>query len=358
MGVFAHPFACRAPYAGRGVKNSKSDDARGWHSIVTKSKSGSDLSAMEMTWTGALRPSPVTCGATRSATTCGEFRRWRKAQRVLRGLNLPQAVPCNLLLHRRAAMVQQVLKVLFRGLQIVLCQSLIPQANFFAHARALPQKTVNIPLRMDRSRARRLATGSSRRRFCGTPDAPVPSGRNTVRPTNRAMTRWTSARRDAKGVSSQPLQRLRQQSHEGSEVGRGLGGLRLGAFSSPMFGSLLHDRTFPDILRLSFTCRRPHWATARPVYSSIGRRTAGTRVPHIPPPRAWVCTGCGSRSGHAACPGAPYSGTAGGSRCMPALASASSAMGGALDARCALAANRRCALSCCFCWRARSFARF
>src|SRR5215468_592620 len=61
---------------------------------------------------------------------------------------------------------------------------------------------------------------------------------------------------------------------------------------------------------------------------------------------------------HAACPVSPYSGTAGGSRDMPALASTSSAMGGALEARGALAANRRCALSCCLCWRARSFSRF
>jgi len=38
----------------------------------------------------------------------------------LLGLNLSQAVRRNLLLHRRAAMVQQVLKVLFRGRHIVL----------------------------------------------------------------------------------------------------------------------------------------------------------------------------------------------------------------------------------------------
>jgi len=44
----------------------------------------------------------------------------------LRGLNLPQSVPRNLLLHRRTAMVQQVLKVLFRGLHIVLRQGFIP----------------------------------------------------------------------------------------------------------------------------------------------------------------------------------------------------------------------------------------
>jgi len=33
-------------------------------------------------------------------------------------------------------MVQQVLKVLFRGLHIILRQGFIPQANFFSHVRA------------------------------------------------------------------------------------------------------------------------------------------------------------------------------------------------------------------------------
>ena len=51
---------------------------------------------------------------------CGWFHQWRSAERLLLGLNFPQAVPRNLLLQRRAAMVQQVLKVLFRGLHIVL----------------------------------------------------------------------------------------------------------------------------------------------------------------------------------------------------------------------------------------------
>jgi hypothetical protein len=35
-------------------------------------------------------------------------------------------------------MVQQVLKVLLRGLHIILRQRCIPQADFFSHARAPP----------------------------------------------------------------------------------------------------------------------------------------------------------------------------------------------------------------------------
>src|SRR4030095_8844283 len=73
-----------------------------------------------MGWARALRPCPVASCATRRGTTCGWFHQWRRAERLLLGLNLPQAVPRNLLLQRRAALVQQVLKVLFRGLHIVL----------------------------------------------------------------------------------------------------------------------------------------------------------------------------------------------------------------------------------------------
>jgi hypothetical protein len=62
----------------------------------------------------------------------------RRAESLLLGLNLPQAVPRNLFLNRRAALVQQVLKVLFRGLYIILRQGCIPQADFFSHARAPP----------------------------------------------------------------------------------------------------------------------------------------------------------------------------------------------------------------------------
>src|SRR4029453_10149699 len=132
---------------------------------------------LRLAWTDALRSWPVTCFATSRGTTLGWLRRWRRrAQRVLLGLNLPQSVPRNLLLHRRTAMVQQVLKVLCRGLHIVLRQGCIPQANFVAHARALPQKTVGIPLSMDRSRARRLATGSPRRGVCCCPTPRPPLG--------------------------------------------------------------------------------------------------------------------------------------------------------------------------------------
>jgi len=75
---------------------------------------------LRMAWAGALRPCPVTCFATRSGPTRWWFHWLRRAERRLLGLNLPQAVLRNLLLHMRAAMVQQLLKVLFRGLHIVL----------------------------------------------------------------------------------------------------------------------------------------------------------------------------------------------------------------------------------------------
>jgi hypothetical protein len=64
----------------------------------------------------------------------GRFRRLRRAESLLFDLNLPQAVRCNLLLKMRTAIVQQLLKVPFRSLQIVLGEGLIPQANFFSHA--------------------------------------------------------------------------------------------------------------------------------------------------------------------------------------------------------------------------------
>jgi hypothetical protein len=49
-------------------------------------------------------------------------------------LNLPQTVRRNLFLQGRTAMVQQLLKVPLRRLDIVLCERLIPQTNFFSHA--------------------------------------------------------------------------------------------------------------------------------------------------------------------------------------------------------------------------------
>src|SRR5687768_4204927 len=52
-------------------------------------------------------------------------------------------------------MVQQLLKVLFRGLHIVLGQGFISQANFFSHARPSSHTTVCIPLPMDSALARR-----------------------------------------------------------------------------------------------------------------------------------------------------------------------------------------------------------
>jgi hypothetical protein len=77
------------------------------------------------------------------------------AERLLLSLNFPQAVPRNLLLQRCAAMVQQLLKVLFRGFYIVLSQGCIPQTNFFSHARPSPHTTGCLPLPMDRALARR-----------------------------------------------------------------------------------------------------------------------------------------------------------------------------------------------------------
>ena len=120
-----------------------------------------------MEWAGTLRPYPVTGFATRSGTPRAWCCRWRRPECLLLGVNLPQAVPRNLLLQRRAAMIQQLLKVLFRGLHIVLGQGCIPQANFFSHDRPPPHKTVCIPLPMGRGLAR--PPSPSRRRFCRAP---------------------------------------------------------------------------------------------------------------------------------------------------------------------------------------------
>ena len=81
-----------------------------------------------------LRPRLLRRFAPRHLVAPGRFRRWRRAESLLFDLNLPQAVRCNLLLKMRTAIVQQLLKVLFRSLQIVLGEGLIPQANFFSHA--------------------------------------------------------------------------------------------------------------------------------------------------------------------------------------------------------------------------------
>jgi len=119
-----------------------------------------------------------------------------------------------------------------------------------------------------------------------------------------------------------------------------------------------HDATFPAITRVSCACGRPHGASAWPVSSSLGRASAGRLVQHIPPHTACVGHRVRSRLGHAACPVSPYAGAPWGSRPILASSSSWSSRRGALDARCSLAATRRCALSCCFCWRARSFSRF
>ena len=90
----------------------------------------------------------------------------------------------------------------------------------------------------------------------------------------------------------------------------------------------------------------------------IGRRTTVSRSdtpPLIVTMRSpWTCL-APQAVGVAS---SPCAGNACGPRHRPARAGSSPSLCGALSARRAFAANRRCALSCCFCWRAFSFARF